>query len=70
MNLIQKFKSWRDRRFQKRVLKALGAEIIDGKDRAIIFDRDVVSKYDIQSFDKVPVINNDEIHEHDGGVPV
>lgn len=66
MNPIKKFKSWRDRRFQKRVLNAIGAEIIDGKDRAIIFDRDVVSKYDIQSLDNVPVIDTDEIH----GIPV
>ena len=47
MNPIKKFKAWRDRRFQKRVLNAIGAEINDSKDRTIIFDRDVVSKHDI-----------------------
>ena len=66
MNPIRKIKALRDRRFQKRVLNALGAEIIDSKDRAIIFDRDIVSKHDIQSLDNVPIIDTDEIH----GVPV
>lgn len=68
MNPIKKFKAWRDRRFQKRVLNALGAEIIDSKDRTIIFDYNVVSKHDIQSFTSGH--NADESDEHDGGVPV
>lgn len=68
MNPIKKYKAWRDRRFQKRVLNALGAEIIDSKDRAIIFNYNVVSKHDIQSF--AIGHNADESDEHDGGVPV
>lgn len=62
MNPIQKFKTWRDQRFQKRVLKALKAEIItnDGI-HAILFNSDIVIN---------PTIDADEIDEHDCGVPV
>lgn len=67
MNPIKKLKAWRDRRFQKRVLNALGAEFLTAHgNESIIFDRSIVSKHDIQSLDNVPVIDTDEIH----GVPV
>ena len=83
MKLIQKTKQWRDRRFQKRVLKALGATIAE--DKAIVFNETVRSRKDIQARNPrfldadrdvvskladAPTIETDEIHNVDSGVPV
>ena len=85
MKLIQKIKQWRDRRFQKRVLNALGATIAE--DGAIVFNKTIRSRGDIQCCDPrflqsdggtmqgrlvadAPTIETDEIHNVDSGVPV
>lgn len=84
MKLIKKIKQWRDRRFQKRVLNALDATI-DARDKAIVFNKTVRSREDIQSinlcFSKsdgtmhgkladAPTLDIDAIHNTDSGVPV
>lgn len=72
MKLIKKIKDWRDRRFQKRVFKALGAYETD---TAIILKKNLVSRRDVQSFGtsasaSIPAQHIDEIHNSENGHPV